>query len=125
MSRVMFGNSNIQALEWLEGKGIIISRVSYHTHLNKISATAKERLYEVAKEFPTLVERELFILKDIQDKLYHCYDIEADGFRKAQIAFKIAELQPYLTSLYGEIRNMIETNAIRQTNKILRESESI
>jgi len=124
MSRIIFHNNNVGALEYLEKKGIVISKQGYYDHLKKLDEKSSSNLYKIAQEFPTIVDNELIVLNDIQSKLYQCYENESDQAKRASIAFKIAELQPYITSLYSEIRNMIETNAIKKTHTILRESKN-
>lgn len=107
-SRIMFKTDWKLALKWLESKGYKIKKTDYYRILNRLDHDARKRLYEIAQKFEVIAAEEIEKFSLLEKQLYEEYNQEQSHINKARILKMIAELQPYITSLYDDIKTIFE-----------------
>lgn len=108
VSRIMFKTDVTLALKWLKTQNHKMSKQTYYNHLNRLDADAQSRLYELAQKFSIIAADEIVKFQGIEKQMYEEYHKEKLPINRARILKMIAELQPYITSLYDQTRTIME-----------------
>jgi len=107
-SRIMFKSDFNLALKWLESKGLKVSQADYYRTLAILDKDAKKRLYGLAEKFEVIAADEIVKFQNIEKQMYEEYHKESQPINRAKILKMIADLQPYITSLYDQTRMVLE-----------------
>ena len=116
-SRIMFKSDWKLALNWLESQGYKIKKTDYYRILNRLDHDAGKRLYEIAQKFEVIAADEIEKFRSLEKMLYEEYHQEQSHINKARILKMIVEIQPYITSLYDEIKTIFEEPIGKQIKK--------
>ena len=114
--------STEQALQYMKDNGFSVSRATYFRHKKKLEEKKLERLYHMANlgfEYQHLDR--IDGLELIEKKMWEEYNKEKDPFRRVRILKDIAEIQPYLSSIYDASKYII--NNKNKTDKEEEETE--
>jgi hypothetical protein len=110
--------STEQALQYMKDNGFYISRATYFRHKKKLETKKLERLYHMANlgfEYQHLDR--IDGLELIEKKMWEEYNKEKDPWKRVQILKYIAEVQPYLASLYDASKFVIDKKIIEAKEK--------
>ena len=118
-SRIMFKSDYKTALQWLGAKGFNIPQATYFRLLSKLDKEAKDRLFDIAKKFEIVAADELVKFNNIEKQLYEEYHKESQPLNRARILQMIANLQPYMTALYDQTRQVLEGKIESEKDNIL------
>ena len=108
--------STEQSLRYMKDNGFSISRATYFRHKKKLEEKKLERLYHIANlgfEYQHLDRIEGLEL--IEKKMWEEYNKEKTPWKRVQILKDIAEIQPYLSSIYDATKYVI--NNKNETDK--------
>ena len=111
--------STEHALQYMKDNGLSISRATYFRHKKKLEEKKLERLYYMTNlgfEYQCLDR--IDGLELIEKKMWEEYNKEKDPFKRVHILKDIAEIQPYLSSIYDATKYVINNK-----NKTDKESE--
>jgi len=117
VSRIMFKTDYKLALRWLESQGFEVSQADYYRTLAVLDADARKRLYELAKNFEVIAADEVVKFQKIEAGLWEEYHKEKIPLNRARILRMITELQPYITSLYDQTKQVMQGKAVEQFKK--------
>src|SRR3990167_4781957 len=118
-SRNMFKSDYKLALTWLKSKGFDISQADYYRTLSILDDQAQKRLYEIASKFEIIAVDEIEKFKSLEKMLYEEYHKEKTPLNRARILQMIIQMQPYITSLYDQTKQMLEGKIAKQKDIIL------
>ena len=118
-ARIMFKSDYKHALEWLKFKGHKVSQATYFRTLAVVDKDAKKRLYEVAKKFEVIASEEIIKFNNLEKQMYEEYHREELPLNRARILQMIANLQPYMTALYDQTRQVLEGKLESEKDSIL------
>ena len=118
-ARIMFKTDWKQALEWLKARGFDISQATYFRTLAVVDKEARERLFKIAKEFEIIASEEIIKFNNLEKQMYEEYHKEDQPVNRARILQMIANLQPYITSLYDQTRLVLEGKLNAEKDNIL------
>jgi hypothetical protein len=110
--------STEQALQYMKDNGFSVSRASYFRHKKKLETKKLERLYQMANigfEYQHLDR--IDGLELIEKKMWEEYNKEKAPWRRVQILKYIAEVQPYLSSIYEVSKFIIDDKIIKANEK--------
>ena len=110
--------STEQALQYMKDNGFSVSRATYFRHKKKLEEKKLERLYHMANlgfEYQHLDR--IDGLELIEKKMWEEYNKEKDPWKRVQILKYIAEVQPYLASLYDSTKFVIDNKTIKIKEK--------
>jgi hypothetical protein len=110
--------STEQALQYLKDSGFSISRATYFRHKKKLEEKKLERLYHIANigfEYQCLDR--IDGLELIEKKMWEEYNKEKTPWKRVQILKDIAEIQPYLSSIYESSKLIIDNKIINLKEK--------
>ena len=116
-AKIMFKQDWKLALSWLKGKGYNIKKDVYYRTLNSLDKKARTRINDIAKNFEVIVADEIEKFRILEKQLYEEYHKEESPINRARILKIIAEMQPYITSLYDEVKMIFEdkiTDAVKE-----------
>lgn len=119
ISRVMFKTDWKLALKWLESNGYKMSQGTYFKRLGVLDGEAKKRLFNIATEFETIAADEVIKFNNIEKQMYEEYLKESAPLNRARILQMIANLQPYITALYDQTRDLLEGKLESEKDNIL------
>ena len=119
VARIMFKTDYKKALKWLNVQGYKMSQSSYFKKLRHIDNNAKSRLYEIAKNFETIAADEIIKFHNLEKQMYDEYYREESALNRARILQMIANLQPYITGLYDQTRQILEGTFEQERDNIL------
>jgi len=105
--------STEQALQYMKDNGFSVSRATYFRHKKKL-----ERLYHMANlgfEYQHLDR--IDGLELIEKKMWKEYNKEKGPWKRVQILKDIAQVQPYLASLYDSTKFVIDKKIIEAKEK--------
>lgn len=108
-ARIMFRTDWKPALSWLKAKGLEISKNDYYRTLAALDENARTRLNELAIKFEVILADEVDKFKALEKMMWEEYHKEKTPMNRSRILMMIANLQPYITSLYDQTRTMIES----------------
>ena len=111
-AKIMFKQDWKLALSWLTGKGYTIKKDIYYRTLNALDKKARTRINDIAKNFEVIVADEIEKFRIIEKQLYEEYHKEEAPINRAKILKIIAEMQPYITSLYDEVKMIFEDKIV-------------
>lgn len=118
VSRIMFKSDFKLAIKWLESKGYKnIKQAEYYRILSKLDVEAKKRLYELGEKFEIVAADEIVKFLNIEKQMYEEYHKEENPLNRARILQMIANLQPYITSLYDQTKKVIEGDVIESVKE--------
>ena len=118
VSRIMFKSDFKLAIKWLESKGFKkIKQAEYYRILSKLDVEAKKRLYELGEKFEIVAADEIVKFLNIEKQMYEEYHKEENPLNRARILQMIANLQPYITSLYDQTKKVIEGDVIESVKE--------
>ena len=118
--------STEQALHYMKNNGLSISRATYFRHKKKLEEKKLERLYHMANlgfEYQHLDR--IDGLELIEKKMWEEYNKEKDPWKRVQILKDIAQVQPYLASLYDSTKFVIDKRPIETKEKGIIELNNI
>ena len=118
-ARIMFKSDYKMALEWLEAKGHKMGQATYFRTLAVMDKDAKQRLFEVAKKFEVVAADEIIKFNNIEKQMYEEYHREENPLNRARILQMIANLQPYITALHDQTREVLEEKLAEQKDSVL------
>jgi hypothetical protein len=104
--------STEQALQYMKDNGFSVSRATYFRHKKKLEEKKLERLYHMANlgfEYQHLDR--IDGLELIEKKMWEEYNKEKGPFKRVQILKDIAEIQPYLSSIYDGTKYVINNKS--------------
>ena len=110
--------STEQALQYMKDNGFSISRATYFRHKKKLEEKKLERLYHMANlgfEYQHLDR--IDGLELIEKKMWEEYNKEKDPWKRVQILKDIAQVQPYLASLYDSTKFVIDNKTVEAKEK--------
>jgi hypothetical protein len=110
--------STEQALQYMKDNGFSVSRATYFRHKKKLEEKKLERLYHMATlgfEYQHLDR--IDGLELIEKKMWEEYNKEKDLWKRVQILKYIAQVQPYLSSIYESSKLIIDNKVIKTKEK--------
>jgi hypothetical protein len=110
--------STEHTLQYLKDNGFSVSRATYFRHKRKLEERKLERLYHIANigfEYQCLDRIEGLEL--IEKKMWEEYNKEKSPWKRVQILKDIAEVQPYLSSIYEATKFVIDERTIEIKEK--------
>jgi hypothetical protein len=110
--------STEQALQYMKDNGLSFSRATYFRHKKKLEEKKLERLYHMANlgfEYQHLDR--IDGLELIEKKMWEEYNKEKDPCKRVQILKDIAEVQPFLASIYDSTKFVIDKKTIEAKEK--------
>ena len=110
--------STEQALQYMKDNGFYVSRATYFRHKKKLEEKKLERLYHMANlgfEYQHLDR--IDGLELIEKKMWEEYNKEKDPWKRVQILKDIAQVQPYLASIYDSTKFVIDKKIIEAKEK--------
>jgi len=118
-ARIMFKTDWKQALVWLKARGFDISQATYFRTLAVVDQEAKNRLFDIAKRFEIIASEEILKFQNLEKQMYEEYHKEQSPLSRARILQMIANLQPYMTALYDQTRQVLENQLESEKDSIL------
>ncbi|HET6717874.1 MAG TPA: DUF4756 family protein [Nitrososphaeraceae archaeon] len=110
--------STEQALQYMKDIGFSVSRATYFRHKKKLEEKKLERLYHMANlgfEYQHLDR--IDGLELIEKKMWEEYNKEKDPWKRVQILKDIAQLQPYLASIYDSTKFVVDNKTFKSKEK--------
>jgi hypothetical protein len=110
--------STEQALQYMKDNGFYVSRATYFRHKKKLEEKKLERLYHMANlgfEYQHLDR--IDGLELIEKKMWEEYNKEKDPWKRVQILKDIAQIQPFLASIYDSTKFVIDKRPIEAKEK--------
>ncbi|HSF51877.1 MAG TPA: hypothetical protein VLA74_14040 [Nitrososphaeraceae archaeon] len=110
--------STEQALQYMKDNGFYISRATYFRHKKKLEEKKLERLCHMANigfEYQHLDR--IDGLELIEKKMWEEYNKEKSPWKRVQILKYIAEVQPYLSSIYEVSKFVVDDKIIKAKEK--------
>jgi hypothetical protein len=107
-----------QSLQYMKDNGFSISRATYFRHKKKMEEKKLERLYHMANigfEYQHLDR--IDGLELIEKKIWEEYTKEKDPWKRVQILKIIAEVQPYLASIYDSTKFVVDNKTFESKEK--------
>lgn len=110
--------STEQALQYMKDNGFSISRATYFRHKKKLEEKKLERLnYMTHLGFEYQCLDRIDGLELIEKKMWEEYNKEKDPFKRVHILKDIAEIQPYLSSIYEATKFVFDERTIEAREK--------
>src|SRR5215211_9101648 len=112
--------STEQSLQYMKDNGFSISRATYFRQKKKLEEKKLERLYHMANlgfEYQHLDR--IDGLEVIEKKMWEEYNKEKAPWKRVQILKDIAQIQPYLSSIYEATKFVIDKRTIDTKEKRL------
>src|SRR5215204_1079957 len=108
--------STEQALQYMKDNGFSISRATYFRYKKKLEEEKLERLYHMANlGFEYQYLDRIDGLELIEKKMWEEYNKEKGSWKRVQILKDIAEIQPFLSSIYEASKFVIDDKKIIKT----------
>jgi hypothetical protein len=110
--------STEQALQYMKYNGFSVSRATYFRHKKKLEEKKLQRLYHMANlgfEYQHLDR--IDGLELIEKKMWEEYNKEKGPWKRVQILNDIAQIQPYLASIYDSTKFVIDKRTIETKEK--------
>ena len=119
VARIIFKSDFKRALIWLKAKGHEMSQGTYYKTLAVLDQNARNRLHEIACKFETIAADEIVKFQNIEKQMWEEYYKETNTLNRARILQMIANLQPYITALYDQTREVLEGKIESEKDSIL------
>jgi hypothetical protein len=110
--------STEQSLQYMKDNGFSVSRATYFRHKKKLEEKKLERLNYMANlgfEYQCLDR--IDGLELIEKKMWEEYNKEKDPWKRVQILKELAQIQPYLSSIYEATKFVIDKRPIDTKEK--------
>jgi hypothetical protein len=110
--------STEQALQYMKDNGFSVSRATYFRHKKKLEEKKLERLNYMANlgfEYQCLDR--IDGLELIEKKMWEEYNKEKDPWKRVQILKELAQIQPFLASIYDSTKFVIDKSPIETKEK--------
>ena len=110
--------STEQALQYMKENGFSVSRATYFRHKKKLEEKKLERLSHMANlgfEYQHLDR--IDGLELIEKKMWEEYNKEKGPWKRVQILKDIAQIQPYLASIYDSTKFVIDNKTVEAKEK--------
>ena len=112
--------STEQALQYMKDNGFPVSRATYFRHKKKLEEKKLERLYHMANlGFEYQYLDRIDGLELIEKKMWEEYNKEKTPWKRVQILKDIAEIQPFLSSIYEASKFVIDDKKIIKTKSTI------
>lgn len=118
-ARIMFKSEYKKALIWLKAKGFDISQATYFRTLAVMDKDARKRLFDIASKFETIAADEIIKFQNIEKQMWEEYHKESTALNRSRILQMIANLQPFITALYDQTRQVLEGKIESEKDNIL------
>ncbi len=116
--------STEHALQYMKDNGLSVSRATYFRHKKKLEEKKLERLYHMANLGFEYQHLDRIDGLELEKKMWEEYNKEKVPWKRVQILKYIAEVQPYLSSIYDASKFVIDKKTIEAKEKDIVELNS-